>query len=253
LTAEASRPNLLPDDFLFKVQQCCDERFGKDLFGENSRQVIGGAVGLIPALQLASEWLASNIKGVVVIAGYDSWLQAPSINHGLSKRRILQVEGDGDGFIPGEAVAAIVVQLRPHSETKSLKIAGIGFTKEVASLDSEMPCVGIGLSEAMKTALSQANLPAHSIHHRLTNISGEEYFFVESSYAWTRVLRENLPPTYEYEQPANVIGEVGAAFGPILLAYALQLIYVSRECGANSLIQLSSAHSSRGVIITTMN
>ncbi|MFK7767238.1 MAG: hypothetical protein AB8B55_08445 [Mariniblastus sp.] len=262
---EKFRPTSLPKDLASFTQIAVNDRLsatGWDpadtRFQFGALQANGGSVGVCPALLDADKWLNDETgldgdlaNAVVVIASFDSWLNSQSIRHGLAEERFL-VSDSSDGFVPGEAASAIVIQRRPReNDNRSLRIVGVGMAKEVASLISDNNCIGVGMSEAMKFALSQSKIEAHEIHHRLTNVSGEEYFFSESAHAWARVLRKELSPNYRYEIPASSIGEVGSAFGLLLLGYNHFLARSGKSHGPNTLIQLSSADEFRGVVISS--
>jgi 3-oxoacyl-[acyl-carrier-protein] synthase-1 len=251
LAPEASRPSTMPDDFPQLVLDACGDVLGRDFFRNRLKVATGGAMGICQALEAADQWLKEFATGSVVIAAYDSWLNIASIQHGLKHNRILTGES-ADGFVPGEAASAILLSKQPSESGKSLQIAGIGMAKESAHFLADEFCTGVAMGKAMSIALGHAGIASHEVNHRLTNLSGEEYFFSESAYAWTRVLKKPLPPGYEYELPASSIGEIGAAFGPLLLGYAFELAESENNPGRNTMIQISSDGEFRGAVITEL-
>jgi 3-oxoacyl-[acyl-carrier-protein] synthase I len=207
-----------------------------------------GESSCIAALEAARAFVANGAP-YVLIAGVDSWLNVPDVHNGLKHDRLLST-AQSAGFIPGEAAAAILVQAQTASATgPDLLLRGLGMAEESATLFADEPCSGKGLAQAMLRALRDAGMQAHEMHARLTDAAGEEYFFDEAAYAWARVLRQPLPPRYQYLQPATRVGHVGAAFGPLLIGYLWHLARVGRLCGPNALVHLSSAQSLRGALI----
>lgn len=205
----------------------------------------GGEAGCVDALQVARERLAQGAP-CVVLAAADTWLRASDISEALSHGRLLDTE-QGSGFVPGEGAAAVVLG-RPTAQTL-LQITGIGLAEEADGLLTEEPCTGKGLAQATRLALAEGGLQAHQIHLRMSDAAGEAYFAEELATAWARLLRAPQPPLHKQWLPANSLGHIGCAFGPLMLALAWQLAQRKRLPGPNVLIQLSSAHTLRGAIV----
>ena len=258
------RPTSLPQNLIGRVQTAIEKRLlaaGWDPTSVNFQTTglhsLNGSIAICNALTEASQWLSqpSGSNGdskaeIVVIASFDSWLNSQSIRYGLTEERFL-VTDSANGFIPGEAASAIVVRRSGDHQnaSDSFRVTGVGLAVEDAPLVSDDICAGVGLGKAIDSALAGAAVSAHEIHHRLTNTSGEEYFFSESANAWARVLRKSLPKSYRYENPASTLGGIGAAFGVFLLGYSYNLFQLGKTLGANTLIQLSSDRESRGAIV----
>ena len=60
----------------------------------------------------------------------------------------------------------------------------------------------------------------HDLDFRITDNSGEQYYFKESALALSRNLRQRKT-AFDIWHPADCIGEVGAAIGPCVLGIAL--------------------------------
>ena len=63
-------------------------------------------------------------------------------------------------------------------------------------------------------------MPVHDLDYRLTDNSGEQYYFKEAALALTRTLRQRKE-AFDIWHPADCIGETGAAIGAVALAVAL--------------------------------
>ena len=243
-------PEFSHDDALLRVVLAeTEHRLGCDLFGDRHKLAAGGAVGIGRALAFAKNWIAKNPNQPVVIAAFDTWLHVARINQGLSQQRFLDSDSS-DGLIPGEAASAILLQssTMPRRGT-SLEISGVGLAMESKDLKSQQLGTGVELGKAIRQALELSDVAAHEIRQRLANVTGEEYFFTESSYAWSRVLRTPLPEEYRYQLISSSIGEVGSAFGPLILGYAMQSCQDFRLNDDPVLIQLSSAGPNRSAIV----
>ena len=168
-------------------------------------------------MTLAAQLIQKQQASHVLLLGVDSWLNTPDIAQALHQDRLL-TEDQPSGFIPGEAAVALLlgpVPATPSNQPPGLHIIGSAQAKEPATLLSRAPCYGKGLAAAIEAALTQAGIKAHEVNLRLADLAGEEFFFEESSYAWSRLLRADLPANHQFIQPANCLGHIGAAFGPL--------------------------------------
>src|SRR5262249_72697 len=69
-----------------------------------------------------------------------------------------------------------------------------------------------GLTAAIKSALSDASCQLHDLNYRITDLSGEQYYFKEAALALGRILRQRKDE-FDIWHPAECIGECGAAAG----------------------------------------
>lgn len=200
------------------------------------------------AISAAEKYLQQGAP-FVLIAAADSWLNVSDIESSLNQQRLLTSENSA-GFIPGEGAAAILLA-HPTKEhaARSLHVCGLGIGQEQATLSSDQPCYGQGMASAIKNALAQANMPIHTIGLRVSDISGEEYFFEEAAYAWARLLRESQPLGHQHLMPATSVGQIGCVFGPLSIAYLWQLLKNQRLFFENILLHLSSAQAERSAIV----
>jgi 3-oxoacyl-[acyl-carrier-protein] synthase-1 len=152
----------------------------------------------------------------VLIVAADSLLTWPTLKTFEEHERLL-ANRNSNGFVPGEAASALLVSRSaagPH-----LEIVGLGFATEPATIEKEEPLRGIGLSLAIDQALQDAGCEMHNMDFRITDISGEQYYFKEAALALSRTLKQRKEE-FDIWQPAECIGEVGSAIGPAMLAVA---------------------------------
>ena len=209
---------------------------------------LGGANALGAARQFIYE---QNIP-LCLIAGVDSLLVAGTLAAYEEKARLLTSQ-NSNGFIPGEAGAAILVGPPSASNSKSttgdLLCLGIGQGLEKATVDSEEPLRGDGLVQAIKAALAEAGCSMGAMDFRITDISGEQYGFKEATLALNRSLTEYKKENIGIWNPADCIGDVGVASGLAMFSVCLQAAKKAYALGKNVLCHLSNTDQSRAAIV----
>jgi 3-oxoacyl-[acyl-carrier-protein] synthase-1 len=172
-----------------------------------SRFVAQGRVGVASAVRRASELLAAGRAEQVIVAGVDGWLAAETLRV-LDERHRLLTPRNSNGFIPGEAAAALLVTAPDAAAPLHLVAAGFGV--EPAAIESGEPLRGEGLAAAFRQALAAAGIPMARVGWRIGTMSGEQYWFKEHDLAVARLLR-GRHEAVDLWHPADGIGETGAA------------------------------------------
>lgn len=175
------------------------------------------AVGV--ALLLASQLLEHQAVPCCVIAGVDSYLRQPVVDGYVEMRRVMTAS-NSNGFFPGEAGSAVLVRRSGESGGAELQLLGVGLAQESATIESENPLQALGLAEAVRQALAQANLAFHEVDYRITDLNGEHYKFKEAALLVGRLMRKRKEERFELWHPIESLGEIGAAIGPVVLARA---------------------------------
>lgn len=184
----------------------------------------------------------------VLIAGVDSFLSAATLSAFEQRERLLTSQ-NSNGFIPGEGAAAVVLAAPVVNEKPQLACIGLGFGTEQATVESEdIPLRAEGLTQAVRAALSEAGCGLEQMDFRLTDISGEQYYFKEASLALSRSLRVRKE-FFHLWHPADCIGEVGAAIGPAMLAVALAASRKGYGEGPNIFCHLGNDAGQRAVAL----
>jgi 3-oxoacyl-[acyl-carrier-protein] synthase-1 len=247
--AEKERPGRLEglDDQLIRdVQAELGVRFHP-----RSAVIARGRVGGALAMQLAAQLVHEERLPLCLIAGVDTYLVAPTLAAYEAKSRLLTSQ-NSNGFIPGEAAAAVLVGLppavSPPSSVPSLLCLGIGKGVENATIDSEEPLRGDGLVQAFKAAFADAGCAIGDLDYRITDANGEQYWFKEGTLALDRTLR-NRKELFEIWHPADCIGEVGAAVGPCTMGIALQAARKRYAFGRGPLCHFASDDSERLALV----
>ncbi len=216
--AEKDRPGRLDglDGRLFTDIQ---HELGDDArFHSRSAIVAHGRVGV--AVALAQARLLIHQQGIeqVLIAATDSLLSWPTLRHYEHESRLLTA-ANSNGFMPGEGAGALLVGKPATGAAAELVISGLGFALEKAHIGSEEPLRAEGLSQAIKAALGDALVQMHDMDYRITDVSGEHYYFKEAALALSRTLRRRKE-AFDIWHPAECTGEPGALAGVSVVAMA---------------------------------
>lgn len=206
-----------------------------------------GRVGAAVALRQARQLIYEQRVGQVIVAAVDSLLDEPALRAYEQQRRLL-TSGNGDGFIPGEAASAVLVARPAAGGQAQLLCLGLGYGVEPSPIGSGRPLRADGLVKAIQDALAAAGRPIDAMDFRLVDVSGEHYWFKESSLALLRTLRQPKEP-FDIWHPADCVGEVGAAIGPLMLAVAKAACEGRYSAGDNILCHFSNLDGRRAAAV----
>lgn len=218
--AEADRPGSpLPDPrrFVGLLEAQVDGRFDTRL----SRVECRGHTAGFALLALADELLRRHDVPGCFVCGVDSYLNASTLRW-LEDSWRLKHEDYSNGVIPGEAAAAVYVQRRAAPGTApAMRLKGLGFAREEATVLDDKPQLAHGLTAATRAALAQSELQLHEIDFRLSDANGEAYGFKEHAMVVARLHRA-WKPEVPHWHCADSIGDTGAAAGVCQLVVAHQ-------------------------------
>jgi len=212
--AEPSRPGRiagLDDELLPLIQQDLRAEFATE-----SALVPFGRVSVAVALATARDLIWHKGHRDVLVAATDTLITGPTLDYYEHNDRLLTVR-NSNGFIPGEGAGALL--LGAPSGEQELVCTGLGFAVEKAHIDTEEPLRADGLTAAIKAALSDAGCVMNDFDYRITDLSGEQYYFREASLALSRTLRGRRSD-FDLWHPAESTGETGAAAGTSVIALA---------------------------------
>lgn len=186
-------------------------------FNEALSQTINhGHVSAAVALKYARQIIYEGKAQHVLVVGTDSLLVAPTLAYFMDNFRLL-TSRNSNGFIPGEAGAAMVVEAPKKGGTSQLLSTGLGFSVEKATIDSDEPLRAEGLTQAIFSALAEANKEMYDMDFRVADVNGAQYHFKETSLALSRTLKKRKEE-FDIWHPSDCVGEVGASLGIIMLA-----------------------------------
>jgi 3-oxoacyl-[acyl-carrier-protein] synthase-1 len=205
-----------------------------------------GFVALMQARRLMAEGAPS-----VIVAGVDSYLTTLSVAHYLAEGRLL-TGANANGFIPGEAAAAILC-------TKgggALALTGLGLAREAAFIYNgqgdepghHRPLRGDGMTQAYRLALDEANVDLARVDYRISDLIGESYWFKQSALAHMR-LERGRKEFQDIWSPAENVGNVGAAVVPMMLGMALAAAQKGYAMGSPVLVEASGDDGACGAAV----
>ncbi len=233
----------LDEEILDEVQH----RLGFKLHPE-SRVIPRGRVSGVVGLQVAGKLIEHHKLQYCIVAGTDSFVRQDVVEYYLEKRRIL-TPINSNGFSPGEAGSAVLIGPEGGHWAEELVILGIGMAREKATIESEEPLRGEGLTQAIKQALAQAGLTIEDTAYRITDLNGEHYKFKETSFAANRFLKKPRGILFDIWHPIEYIGEIGAAIVPCTLEIALHAGQKDYSPGKFALLHFSNDDGERAAMV----
>jgi 3-oxoacyl-[acyl-carrier-protein] synthase I len=215
-------------------------------FNPESALICNGRTSVALALMRARDLIYRKSFPRVLIVAADSLVTRRTLAHYEQHDRLL-TSSNSNGFIPGEGACAILVG-KPTGQ-RELLCAGFGFGIEAAHIDSGKPLRGDGLTEAHRAALAESGCSMDDVDYRVTDLSGEHYYFREAHFAFGRLRRRTGNP--ELWHPAECIGAGGAALGGACVAVARAAVERGYAPGAIGLLHFSDDDGRRASVICT--
>ncbi|MGF1606617.1 MAG: hypothetical protein ACFB22_09790 [Rhodothalassiaceae bacterium] len=241
--AERERRGRLPgiDNALFaRIEEEVGARFD-----DRSRIILQGRTGGATALKLARRAFAeADPPERIAIVGVDSYLVGPTLTALAAQDRLMSAE-NSNGFIPGEAAAALI--LTP-AQAAGLRCTGLGFAQEPAPRGSGKPLRAEGLAQAVKAALAEAGLSMAEMDYRLCDAGGDQYGFKDAALALSRTLHV-VKERFEFEHLAPSLGEIGAATVPAMLAVTLAAQQKGYAPGPRLIAHAAQAGGARAALV----
>lgn len=199
-----------------------------------------GRPGALLALVHARRFLQEG-SSHVLIAAVDSLLTVKTIDALLGEDRLL-TRTNSNGFIAGEGAGAMLVSRATRSG--GLICSGLGAGMEPAHFASGQPLRADGLAAAIRAALDESGREIHEIDFRITDLSGEQFYFKEASMAVARLLRQRKA-SFDLWHPAEGIGETGAVATIAMIAVAWHASRKGYAPGPRMLLHAGSDGSER--------
>ena len=197
-----------------------EQRLGARFLQEHSRAASLGRTAGLELLGEARVLIEEGVAPACLICGVDSGVATGALRW-LEQRWRLRTSENADGVIPGEAAAAVLLESTPsRALARPVRVVGLGFAAEEATVMNEEPLLGLGLTQASKLALDEAGIEMHQIGFRISDLTGESYGFREQALVIGRLLRVHREEGYPLWHPSEYVGDTGAAAGVLQLAMA---------------------------------
>lgn len=208
-----------------------------------SRIFATGRAGGIEAINLVFQYFEATGKDVAIVGGVDTYLDHLLLGM-LDKDNRILAENISNGFAPGEAAGFLLLvseRVKAYlSHSPKAVIFTPGLASELGHRYSEEPYRGDGLANSFKIAINNsAGKPIEAIY---ASLNGESFGAKELGVAFMRN-KSAFTEDAKTEHPADCFGDVGAAFGPILIANTL----ASKQ--KNILCYCSSDQQARAAVV----
>ncbi|PUA27503.1 MAG: hypothetical protein B0W54_13105 [Cellvibrio sp. 79] len=218
---------------------------GVELDYTHSRYCAKGRAGFMEALDAAFNYFYTTGADYALIGGIDSFYDLRTLGI-LHEQKRLASEDTGDGFVPGEAAAFLLVA-SAHTKQRLqkrplLKLHKPALAHESGHLLGNLPYRAQALAPAMSNALKNV---AGSVSRIFSSENGESHYTSETSLAVLRNQQRLIPDCPIY-RPAECFGDLGAAFP--LAAIALASVDIHTRNG-NTLVTASSDGGLRGAVV----
>ncbi|WP_300042661.1 3-oxoacyl-ACP synthase [uncultured Paracoccus sp.] len=201
------------------------------------------------ALDQARRMLGENRAPTVLIVGVDSYLTTLSVAHYITEGRI-QTPANANGFIPGEAAAAVLC-----GHGGRLRLTGLGLSREEAFIYNRLdqdnldrPLRADGMTRAYAQAMAAANVDLAHVEYRISDLIGEQFWFKQAALASLR-LERGRSAFQDLWSPAENVGNIGAAVVPVMLGMALTALHKGYAPGSPVLIEASGDDGACGAAV----
>jgi len=214
-------------------------------FAPQSSVIAHGRVSVAVALARARALIEEDRAQRIVVVATDSLISWATLAQYARDDRLLS-NRNSNGFMPGEGAGALLVG-ESNGASGELVCTGIGFAQETAHVSSDEPLRADGLTRAINAALMEAGRQMHDMDFRITDLSGEQYYFKEAALALSRVLRKHKEE-FELWHPAECTGEQGAAVGATMIALVRSACQKSFARGPNILAHMANDAGQRAAL-----
>jgi 3-oxoacyl-[acyl-carrier-protein] synthase-1 len=239
------------------------QRFARELFRRSGLGDWGevvtleaGAAGVLTLVEQARALLTNRRLRFCVLLALDSYLPVDRLDW-LDTARRLRSPRNVDGFIPGEAACALLLEHRRTAEARGVPLRGVvgpvASGTEPATVDSGRWSTGAGLCQALRPLLRSEGGEAIG-EWTLCNLNGESYRAREWGLVQAR-LAKSLKAARKLQHPADRMGDAGTAMTAILMASAchafsrnhapapIALVWVTSDDSARAALLLRAAHA----------
>jgi 3-oxoacyl-[acyl-carrier-protein] synthase-1 len=202
-----------------------------------------GRGAALAAMAAAVSSIANGKCEAALVGGIDSHLDLRTLAGLVAERRVLG-PGAGDGFIPGEGAAFLLLSAQPTAGgSKAVRVIGAESLIDEAHRYATEPDLGEGLSNALESLRTVCT--PEPIATMFAGMNGETFDARRLGVARLRH-QDFFVPSVQIEHPADCFGDLGAASGAVLLGLAVEAVSTGQRPGP-ALIWSASDHGQIGV------
>jgi len=208
-----------------------------------------GFVGMIAAMAR----MEAGMFDACVVAGVESYL-APESLEWLEENDQLHGAGPTNnawGFSPGEAAGAVLLAVESAADRLEVepgaRVLSVGYGREENRIKTQTVCIGEGLTEAFRNALT--GLPhGAKVTDVFCDLNGEPYRADEFGFAALRTMEAFESPS-DFVAPADCWGDVSAASAPLGIMLSTIAAGKAYANGAHAFVWASSEGGERGAAL----
>lgn len=152
----------------------------------------------------------------VLLIGVDSLLDAAAIEALQAQERVAGPDA-GDGLVPGEGAAAVLLTSTACPEP-ALWIEAAASAMDPWRRGEDQPLRAQGLTQAMRTAAAMAGTRVADLDFHASGMTGEAWYAREMNLALARSM-EQRRACFDHHMVAQYLGETGAASPLLTLAW----------------------------------
>ena len=210
----------------------------------------GHAAGF-SALAAAVAQLKNGVIEACLVGGVESYFHADTMEW-LDANRQLAGSVSRSGFVPGEGAGFCLLMAEQVMARLGLKplarVSAVATGKETKLIKTSDICLGEGLSETVRNAVSNLRPPEERVNDLFCDINGERYRNEEWGFVCLRLSQYFDDPT-AYRSPAECWGDMGAASGPLLAMLVCQAYVRGYSQGPRAMLWASSEGGRRGAAV----
>lgn len=201
-------------------------------------ETAAGHAGALQGIAEALSYLRSGASSLHAVGGADSYLETETLQW-LEDERMLAHRDRRGGFPPGEAAAFVL--LASDDARRSMRLPSLATvveaacTQEPRTRDSDAGFLGEALSRAILQATQSLALPNEQVVDIFCDINGERMRTDDWSFALLRSQHVFRDAT-RYVTPLSEIGDIGAAWGAVSVALAVEHFRRAYTAGTRSLV-----------------
>ena len=243
------RPGL-PDDLGERIADHISAQGNEHYHIEDIRLAFNGHAAGLMALESASKHLAKEECEFYLAGGVDSYIDSDTLDW-VEENEQLHVPSNAWGFIPGEAACFCLVcsvdTANKYRLPVKAQLVAISTAREKNKIKTETVCIGKGLTQAVKGAIS--GLPENTkIDYTICDQNGEAYRADEFGFMLVRSAKYFTDPS-DYMAPADCWGDVGAASGSLFVNLIISASEKGYANGSHTLLWASSEGGERTAVI----
>jgi len=210
-----------------------------------------GAVAFSAAVRSAQV----DATSLSIVGGVESYFH-PLTMEWLDSNRQLANSVSRSGFVPGEGAAFLLLAGSEAVKLFGMKpiarVDAVGVATETKLIRTSDTCLGEGLTEAVKKAVSGLRPPDQAISDILCDLNTERYRGEEWGFVCLRLAQFFEDPT-TYLSPSDRWGDMGAASVPLFAMLACDAAQKGYSTGSRALLWASSENGLRGAVRLEMN